>query len=148
MRTAKPLPPCLRSLLALVGLRRLPLRLLLRRYRQLRKLPSAHPLHQLFHLLAALEETVHLFDGRARPACDALPPRPVDQLRQRTLRGTHRQDDRLDARELLLVDLVDALELLAQPRDQLHEPADRAHAADHPVALEEVLEAELPLSHS
>src|SRR5690242_9540102 len=123
MRTAKPLPPCLRSLLALVGLGRLPLRLLLREPREIRQLAAAHPLHQLLHLLAPFEQTVDLLDARSRPGRDALAPRAVDHLRQRPLLRRHRQDDRLDTRELLLVDLVDAVELLAEPRDQLDKPA-------------------------
>src|SRR5205823_9929763 len=65
IRTAKSLPPCLRSLLALVGLRRLPLRLLLRGPRQLGELPLAHALHQLFHLLAAFEQAVYLLATRS-----------------------------------------------------------------------------------
>src|SRR5205814_1292324 len=76
MRTAKPLPPCLRSLLAFVGLRRLALLLRRRlwrgRPRQLGKLAFAHALHELLHLLAALEQPVDLLDGCARPARDAL----------------------------------------------------------------------------
>src|SRR5438874_5334215 len=148
IRTANSLPPCLRSLLALVGLRRLPLRLLLRGAGQLGKLALAHALHQLFHLLASLEQTVDLFDAGARTARDPLAPRSVDQLRQRALLRGHREDDRLDARELLLVDVVEPFELLAESRDQLHQPADRTHAPDHPVALEEVVEAELTLEHA
>src|SRR5919206_2698917 len=70
MRTAKPLPPCLRSLLPFVGLRCLALRLLLRDAGQVRKLPSAHALHELLHLLAPLEQPVDLLDGRARAARD------------------------------------------------------------------------------
>src|SRR3954468_22668357 len=149
IRTANWLPPCLRSLFAFVGLRRLALR---RRRRcctgQLRKLALAHAFHELLHLLAALEQAVDLLDGRARPLRDALAARAVDHLRQRTLLRRHREDDPLDTGELLLVDLVDAFELLPHPRDQLHEPADRAHAPDHPVALEEVVERELALHHS
>src|SRR5438874_408192 len=148
IRTAKSLPPCLRSLLALVGFRRLPLRLLLRSSRQLGKLPFAHALHQLFHLLAPLEQPVDLLDARTGPARDALAALTVDHLRERALLRRHREDDRLDARELLLVDVVEAFELLAEPRDQLHQSADRAHAADHPVALEKVVEAELALEHA
>src|SRR5438477_2384263 len=112
IRTAKSLPPCLRSLLALVGFRRLSLRLLLGGTGQLGELALAHALHQLFHLLASLEQAVDLLDARARAARDPLAPRPVDHLRERTLLRRHREDDRLDPRELLLVDVVESLELL------------------------------------
>src|SRR5262249_14107842 len=133
MRTAKPLPPCLRSLLALVGLRRLALRRgRRRRTRQLGKLASAHALHELLHFFAALEQAVDLLARCARAARAPLPPRAVDPLRQRALLRRHREDDRLDARELRLVDLVEPLELLAEAGNELHEPADRAHALDHP----------------
>src|SRR5438552_2503573 len=144
IRTAKSLPPCLRSLLAFVGLRRFALRLL-RGAGQLGELPSADALHQLFHLLASFEQAVDLFDAGAGSTRDALTARPVDHLRQRALLGRHREDDRLDARELLLVDVVEALELLAEPGNELDEPSDRAHAPDHLVALEEVVEGELAL---
>src|SRR5438874_2513828 len=147
IRTAKSLPPCLRSLLAFVGLRRFALRLL-RGAGHLGELPSADALHQLFHLLASFEQAVDLFDAGAGATRDALTARPVDHLRQRALLGRHREDDRLDARELLLVDVVEPLELLAEARDQLHQTADRAHAPDHPVTLEKVVEAELPLEHA
>src|SRR6476659_8850247 len=147
IRTAKWLPPCLRSLLAFVGLRRLALRRRRRGSGELRKLALAHALHELLHLLAPLEQTIDLLDARARALGDALSARAVDHLRQRTLLRRHREDDPLDPGELLLVDLVDAFELLAHPGDELHEPADRAHAPDHPVALEEVVEGELSLHH-
>src|SRR5215212_2235622 len=151
IRTANSLPPCLRSLLAFVGLRRLALRRLLQLRGgagKLRHLALAHALHELLHLLASLEQAIHFLDRRPRALCDAHAPRPVDHLRQRPLLRRHRQDDRLHARELLLGDIIEALELLAEARDQLDEPADRAHAPDHPVALEEVVEGELALHHA
>src|SRR5439155_2327491 len=131
MRTAKPSPPCLRSLLALVGLRRLPARLLLRggsaargERAQIGNLPLAHPLHELLHLLARIHQAIDFLDGGAGPLGDPLPPRAVDHARKRALLRRHREDDRLDAAELLLVDLVEPLELLAQPRDQLQDALD------------------------
>src|SRR5438093_10570146 len=112
IRTAKSLPPCLRSLLAFVGLRRFPLRLLLRGARQLGELPLAHALHQLFHLLASLEQSVDLLDAGARAARDPLPPRSVDHLRQLALLGRHRVVDRLDSSNLLIIDVVQYFESL------------------------------------
>src|SRR5919112_5790941 len=103
MRTAKSLPPCLRSLLALVGLRRLTsLRRRRRRAGQLRDLAATHAFHHLLHLLAPLDQPVDLLDARAGAARDALTPRAVENLGERPLLGSHRQDDRLDARELFL----------------------------------------------
>src|SRR5829696_6013910 len=70
MRTAKPLPPALLSLLALVGLCRLACARLRRRGRalgageraQVGHLAFAHALHQLLHLLARHHQPVDLFE--------------------------------------------------------------------------------------
>ncbi len=59
----------------------------------------------------------------------------------------HREDDRLDAAELLLVHLVEPFELLAHARNHLQHALERPHAAQHLVALEEVVEGELALHH-
>src|SRR5204862_3686450 len=112
-----------------------------------RHLPAAHLLHQLRHLLASLEQLVDLLDLGAAPAGDPLPARAVDQVRQRPLARRHREDDPLDTRELLLVDLVEALELVAEAGNQLHDALERAHSAEHLVALQEVVERELALHH-
>src|SRR5712691_5662184 len=155
MRTAKPLPPCLRSLLPFVGFCRLAARLLLSRSStlpgeraQVGHLALAHPLHQLLHLPPCVEESVDLLDARARAARDALAPRSVDHARQAALLRRHRQDDRLDATELLLVDLLHAVELLAESGNELQQALDRPHAAQHPVGLQKVVEAELALEHA
>src|SRR2546423_5763624 len=105
MRTAKPLPPCLGSLLAFVGFRRLALRRLRRRRgtRQLWKLAAAHALHELLHLLAAFEQAGDLFHPPAPAARETPSPRALDPPPPRTpLRGP-RQGDRLDPRELPLL---------------------------------------------
>src|SRR6266540_1316639 len=154
IRTANELPPCLRSLLPLVRLRRLAASLLLRRRglsrerAQIRQLPLAHSLHELFHLPACLDQPVDRLDGRARSVRDSLAARPVDHAWQRALLRRHREDDRFDARELLLVDLIETLELLADAGDQLQEALDRSHPAHHPVGLQEVVEAEPALEHA
>src|SRR2546423_2527031 len=92
MRTAKPLPPCLGSLLAFVGFRRLALCRLRRRRgtRQLWKLAAAHALHELLHLLAAFEQAVRLFDPPARGPPETPAPPAVDHLPHRTLPPWHR----------------------------------------------------------
>jgi hypothetical protein len=66
------------------------------------------------HLLAAREQLVHLAGSSCRCPRDPLAPGAVDHVRHAPLLRRHREHDRLDPRELLLVD-VDALELLAQP---------------------------------
>src|SRR3954451_3958897 len=95
MRTAKPLPPGLLSFLAFVGFCRFSLsglrdrRLRLARKRtEIGHLALAHPLHELLHLLARLEQAVHVLHRRARPPRDALPARAVDHLRQSSLLGS------------------------------------------------------------
>src|SRR3954454_11603607 len=155
MRTAKPLPPRLLSFLALVGFCRFSLpRLRSGRRRaagkgsEIRHLPLAHALHQLLHLLARLEQPVDVLDRRARPAGDPLPPRAVDHFRRAAFLRRHREDDRLDLTELPLVDVIHPLELLAEPGDHLEDALDRAHAAQHLVALQEVVERELALEHA
>ena len=72
----------------------------------------------------------------------------VDHVRDPPLVRRHREDDRLDARHLLLVHLVEPVELLAHPRDHLQHALERAHLAQHPVALEEVVEGELAVHHA
>src|SRR5829696_9946773 len=78
--------------------------------------PFPDLLHHLLHLLAGGHELVDLLDGHARPGRDALAARAVDEVRQPALLGRHRQDDRLDTRELALVDLH-VLQLAAEPGD-------------------------------
>src|SRR5215208_8373128 len=69
-----------------------------------RHLPLPHLLHHLLHLLARLEQLVHLLDRRARAVGDPDPPLAVDHVRHRALPRRHREHDRLDALHLLLVD--------------------------------------------
>ena len=63
-------------------------------------------------------------------------------MRHTALLRRHREHDRLDSGELALVH-VEALELLAEPRHELHDALERAHPPQHPVAREEVVEREL-----
>src|SRR5512133_864090 len=150
--TAKPLPPGLLLLSFALGLSGRGRADTVRRARcrqswQRRHLSAAHLLHQLRHLLASLEQLVDLLDIRAAPARDPLPARTVDQMRQSPLSRRHREDDPLDAPELLLVDLVEALELVAEAGNQFHDALQRPHSAQHLVALQEVVERELALHH-
>src|SRR6266700_2260358 len=78
MRTAKRLPPGFLSLLAFVGFCRFSLsrlrssgRSLTRQGAEIRHLALAHALHELLHLLARFQQTVHFFHGRARSVGDA-----------------------------------------------------------------------------
>src|SRR5438034_3204909 len=155
MRTAKRLPPRFLSLLAFVGFCRFSLsrlrssrRRLSRQGAEIRHLAFAHALHELLHLFARIHQPVHFLDRGARSVRDATAPRAVDHLRQPSLRRPHRQDDRLYAAQLLLVDLVHPLELLPEARDHLQHSLNRSHAAQHLVALEEIVEAELALHHA
>src|SRR3954453_11160973 len=110
-------------------------------------LAAGQALHQLAHLGELLDELVDLLDVGTRAARDAQPARALDELRAAPLLGRHRQDDRLDAIHLALVDL-DALGLRAEAAGEHPEQVgERAHLADRLELLEEVLERELPLAH-
>ena len=76
------------------------------------------------------------------PARDPLAARAVDSMRETALARRHRQDDRLDAGQLALVDL-EPLQLVADTRDHREHALQRAHLAQHLVAGEEVVEREL-----
>src|SRR3954454_20465533 len=115
---------------------------------QLRDLARSDRLHHLRHLLARLDQLVDLFDGRARAGGDPLAARGVDDMWDAPLVRRHRQDDCLDLPELAIVDLAEALQLLAEAGDYLEHALQRPHAADHLVAREEVVEAELALHHA
>src|SRR5205085_3366350 len=106
------------------------------------QLALAHLLHDLLHLLAREQELIHLLDGRAAAACDSLAPRAVDDMRQRALARRHREDDRLDARQLLLV-YIEVAELLAEPGDELEHALERTHPLQHFLRAQEVVEREL-----
>src|SRR5919112_5256969 len=99
--------------------------------------------HQLAHLVELLDQLVDLLDARPGALRDAQPARALDELRPPALLRRHRQDDRLDAVDLALVDLH-LRQLLAgeagqHPEDRLQ----RAHLAQRLELLEEVLEREL-----
>src|SRR5919197_5313231 len=111
---------------------------------QVRHLPLAELLHHLLHLLACGEQLVHLLDGRPAPRRDSRAARAVDDLGPRALVGGHREDDRLHAPELPLVD-VDALDLLAEARDEREDVPHGPHPPHHLVGLQEVVERKAPL---
>src|SRR6476620_6780084 len=84
---------------------------------EVRHLALLDPAHQLAHLVELLDELVDLLDGHARALGDAQPARALDQLRPAPLLRRHRENDRLDAIHLLLVD-VHLRELVTrEPRD-------------------------------
>src|SRR4051812_104930 len=128
------LPPC--------GETRLLQRLLRGLAREGRHLPPPQLLHHLLHLLARLEQLVHLLHRRARALRDAKAALTVDHDRRTALLRRHRQHDRLDAAQLVLVD-VDVAELVLHPGDHLQDPLQRAHPPQHLVRLQEVVEREL-----
>src|SRR4029077_6107280 len=66
---------------------------------------AAHRLEHLAHLDELLQHAVDLFDPGAAPARDALAAAAVDDAVVAPLAGRHRVDDRLDVRELFVVDL-------------------------------------------
>src|SRR3954471_18833607 len=106
-------------------------------------LPAADLAHQLAHLVELLDELVDLLDARARALRDPQPPRAFDELGPPALLGRHRQDDRLDAVDLALVDLHLRQLLARQPRQHPEDRLQRPHLAQRLELLEEVLEREL-----
>src|ERR687883_646881 len=74
----------------------------------------------------------------SRPTAWTVLPEP------RAIRRGHREDDRLDAVELALVD-VELAELLTHPGDHSQQARQRAHPADLLHLLEEIVERELAL---
>src|SRR3954467_648874 len=70
---------------------------------------SRHPGHpaellqHLLHLHELLQQTIHFFDRRPAAAGDPLAAAAVNDVLLPPLFGRHRTDDRLDARNLLLI---------------------------------------------
>src|SRR4051812_27309466 len=110
---------------------------------EVRHLAAPDLAHQLAHLVELLHELVDLLDARPRALGDAKPARALDELGPPALLRRHRQDDRLDAVDLALVDLH-LRELLArQARQHAEDRLERAHLAQRLELLEEVIEREL-----
>src|SRR5919107_4481472 len=99
--------------------------------------------HELAHLVELLDELVDLLDARARALRDAQPARALDELRPPALLGRHRQDDRLDAVDLALVDLHLRQLLAREARQHAEDRLQRPHLAQRLELLEEVLEREI-----
>src|SRR3954449_7340946 len=110
---------------------------------EVRHLAAPDLAHQLAHLVELLHELVDLLDARARALGDAKTPRALDELRPPALLRRHRQDDRLDAVDLALVDLHLRQLLTGQAGQHAEDRLQRAHLAQRLELLEEVLEGEL-----
>src|SRR5690606_36889110 len=74
---------------------------------------AAHLAHHLLRAREPLQELVDVARRDAGAARDARTARPVDDLRVLPLGGRHRADDRLDAIDLALVEVLDGLAHLA-----------------------------------
>src|SRR2546423_92126 len=112
-----------------------------------RELPLAHLLHQFLHLLPGGHQLVYLLHRRPAALGDSQPALTVDYVRHASLLRGHRKHDRLDTRQLAVVD-VDALELLPEAGYEREHALQWAHLAQHPVARQEVVERELALAHA
>src|SRR5262245_4116237 len=109
--------------------------------------PAASPggsegLHHLSCLHVLLQEPVDLLDARPRSLGDPLLAAAVQDRRLAPLSARHRSDHRLHAADRLRIDLC-ALERRPGPRDHAEEALERAHLAQLPELLAEVLEREL-----
>src|SRR5665213_2796917 len=109
---------------------------------QVRHASATDLAHQLADLRELLDHLVDGLDTGARAACDAEPPRALDQLRAAALLGCHRQDDRLEAVDLALVDLHPS-HLRADPRQHPEQALHRPHTPHRVDLREEVLEVEV-----
>src|SRR3954447_14537514 len=77
--------------------------------------------HHLAHLVELLDQLIDLLDGHARPLGDPHAPRALDHLGVTPLVRRHREDDRLHAVELALVDLHLRQLVAGQPGDHLEQ---------------------------
>src|SRR5919109_4422554 len=102
--------------------------------------------HHLAHLAELLDELVDLLHRGAAPARDPQPPRALDRVRMAPLVRRHRQDDRLHAVELAVVDLHLRELLAGEPRNHPEDRRQRPHLADPLELIEEILERELVLA--
>src|SRR5215210_2392632 len=109
-------------------------------------LARAEPLHHLAHLAELLDELVDLLDRGARALGDPQAARALDQLGAVALLRGHREDDRLDAIELALVDLELGELVAGQAGDHPQQRGERPHLADPLELVQEVLERELVLA--
>src|SRR3954453_17483633 len=98
------------------------------------------PAHELAHLAELLDQLVNLLDRGPRPVGDPRAAAALDDVRPPALVRGHRQDDRLDAVELLLVDLHLGQLVAGEPRDRPEQRRDRPHAPDLLELVEEVVE--------
>src|SRR3954463_7916238 len=110
---------------------------------EVRHLAAPDLAHQLAHLVELLDELVDLLGARPRALRDAKPARALDELGPPALLRRHRQDDRLDAVDLALVDLHLRQLLAREPGQHAEDRLQRPHLAQRLELLEEVLEGEL-----
>src|SRR3954464_3551624 len=110
---------------------------------EVRHLAAPDLAHQLAHLVELLDELVDLLDARPRALRDAKPARALDELGPPALLRRHRQDDRLDAVDLPLVDLHLRQLLAREPGQHAEDRLQRPHLAQRLELLEEVVEGEL-----
>src|SRR4051794_25837093 len=96
--------------------------------------------HQLAHLAELLDELVDLLHGGAGAGGDAGPAAPLDDVRPPPLLLGHREDDRLDAVELLLVDLHLRELVAGEPGEHPEQRRERPHLADLLELTQEVVE--------
>src|SRR3954452_12107750 len=110
---------------------------------EVRHLAAPDLAHQRAPLVELLDELVDLLDARPRPLGDAKPARALDELGPPALLGRHRQDDRLDAVDLALVDLHLRQLLAREPGQHAEDRLERPHLAQRLELLEDVVEGEL-----
>ena len=91
-----------------------------------------------------IDEPIDFLDRTAGTTRDAGAARAVDDIRLATLLRGHRQDDRLDVLELLVIGFQPLECLVIHTRDHLQQPFQRAHLLNLAHHAQEVLQVELP----
>ena len=101
-------------------------------------------IHHLAHLQVLLQHLIHLLDGGAAAAGDALAPFAVDEVVIVAFGVGHRIDDGLDALQVRFVDLhvLGTIRQRTYFRQHSEHLLVRAHLADLPQLVAEILERE------
>ena len=103
---------------------------------------AEHGLHLLLALEEVRDQLGDLADGDAGTLGDARPAGAVDDLRVTPFLRRHGPDDGLGPVQVLVVDLLDLLPVLARAGQHAEQVPDRPELAHHGQLLDEVLEGE------
>src|ERR1700694_1332057 len=106
---------------------------------------SLHPFHELAHLLELFQQAIHFLDGPTGPLRDPQLARSAQHGWIGTLRRRHRQHDRLDVFQALVVQRRTLQRLDLHPRKEVEHLLERAHRLHLLQGSEEILQVHPPL---